>query len=231
MTKKAVVLFSGGLDSTTTLAIALAEGYECYTLSFNYGQKHGVELKAAARLSQKLGAKDHQVFDLPIGELRGSSLTDPNISIPNHVDSDEIPSTYIPARNTIFFAFALGWAEVLKAYHIFAGVTARDYSHYPDCRPEYIKQFQILADLATKDGVEGTKFTLHTPVIHFTKAQTILRGIELGINYGDTISCYRANRQGAACGNCDSCAYRKKGFEESGIKDPTRYYVSEEILI
>lgn len=224
MTKKAVVLFSGGLDSTTCLAIAQSEGYECYALSFNYGQKHNSELKAALKIAQKMGVKDHQIFPLPIDELRGSSLTDPNLQVPDYADSDKIPTTYVPARNTIFLSFALGWAEVLKVYDIFTGVTMRDYSHYPDCRPEYIKQFQILANLATKDGVSGSNFTLHTPVIHFTKAQTIVRGTELGVNYADTISCYRANLQGEACGDCDSCTYRKKGFAEAGIKDPTRYY-------
>ena len=225
MIKKAVILFSGGIDSTTCLAIAISKGFECYTLSFDYGQKHHAELKAAAILSKKFGAKDHQHFDLPIGNFGDSALTDSKIDVPDGQNSNEIPVTYVPSRNSIFLAIALSWAEILKANHIFIGVNAVDYSHYPDCRPEYIKQFQRLADLGTKAGVEGVQFTIHTPLLHLTKAEIIKLGIELGIDYSQTVSCYRANNEGYACGTCDSCMLRKKGFNESTFEDPTRYYL------
>jgi 7-cyano-7-deazaguanine synthase len=220
---KAVILTSGGLDSTTCLAIALSQGFECYTLAFDYGQKHRTELDAAANLSRLLGAKEHRVFHLPIGDLGGSALTDTNIDVPDYSASEAIPSTYVPARNTIFLSIALGYAEVIKAYDIFIGVSAVDYSHYPDCRPDYILQFQKLADLATKGAIEGTTCRIHTPIIDLSKAETINTGVALGVDYSKTISCYRANDKGYACGSCDSCVLRKKGFAEAGILDPTRY--------
>ena len=224
MNKKAVILLSGGLDSTTCLAVALRQGFECYTLSIAYGQKHTIELSASEKISKSMGAKQHRVFYLPIGELGGSALTDNKISVPDFIDSTQIPVTYVPARNTIFLSIALAWAEILNAHDIFIGVSSRDYSHYPDCRPEYIAQFQRLADLATKDGVEGASFSIHTPLIDLTKAETILLGKELGVDYSQTISCYRADQQGHACGTCDSCTFRKKGFLESNVLDPTPYY-------
>lgn len=223
MKPKAIILSSGGLDSTTCLAMALDQGYECFTISFDYGQKQRAELTAATLISKKMGAKLHRIFKLPIGDLGGSALTDANVTIPDYEDSDEIPITYVPARNTIFLSIALGWAEILQAYDIFIGVSAIDYSHYPDCRPEYIAQFQTLTQLATKASVHGSQFKIHTPIIHLSKAQTIQRGIALGVDYHDTISCYRANEQGQACGTCASCTLRKKGFREAGIADPTRY--------
>lgn len=223
MTKKAVILHSGGLDSTTCLAIALDQGFECYTLSITYGQKHSSEILASIGIATRMGAKAQRIFYLPLGDLRGSALTDDKIDVPDYVDSAEIPVTYVPARNTLFLSIALAWAEVIKAYDIFIGVSSIDYSHYPDCRPEYIEQFQKLATLATKVGVEGASFKIHAPLLHLSKAETILRGIELGVNYAETVSCYRANDEGHACGTCDSCTFRRKGFKEAGIEDPTQY--------
>lgn len=223
MIKKAVILLSGGLDSTTCLAIAKSQGFECYTLAFDYGQKHKSELHAAQKLSKMFNAKAHHVFHLPIGEFGGCALTDKNIAVPDYVGSSEIPTTYVPARNTIFLSIALGWAEILKAYDIFIGVSAVDYSNYPDCRPEFIAHFQKLCELATKEGVEGKKLHIHTPIIHLSKADTIKKGLELGVDYSQTISCYRADDEGYACGSCDSCTLRKKGFREAGLKDPTAY--------
>lgn len=223
MIKKAVVLTSGGLDSTTCLAIARNEGFECYTLAFDYGQKHRAELYSAEAISKLLGAKAHKVFSLPISELGGSALTDATIEVPDHKDTSDIPVTYVPARNTIFLSIALAYAEVLGANDIFIGVSAVDFSHYPDCRPEYYIQFQKLVDLATKSSVEGTKMTIQTPIIHLSKAETILLGLKLGVDYSKTISCYRADDEGRACGNCDSCFLRKKGFREAGVQDSTLY--------
>lgn len=220
--KKAVILFSGGLDSTTCLAYAKAQGFECYALSFNYGQRHSAELQAAIRIAQHFEAK-HKIFNLDIKQFGGSALTDHTFSIPNYMASDEIPITYVPARNTMFLSVALAWAEVLKAQDIFIGVSSVDYSGYPDCRPEYIEAFQAMANLATKCGVEGAGVKIHTPLIQLSKAQTIKFGQSLGIDYRMTVSCYQANEVGAACGKCDSCSLRKKGFEEAGILDQTQY--------
>jgi 7-cyano-7-deazaguanine synthase len=221
--QKAVILTSGGLDSTTCLALAIAKGFECYTLAFDYGQRHRAELKAAASISNFLGAKQHKELQLPIGALGGSALTDTNLEVPDFIESDAIPITYVPARNTIFLSIALAYAEVLTAYDLFIGVSSTDYSNYPDCRPDFINQFQILANLATREGREGKEFRIHTPLLYLSKAETIMLGKELGVDYSQTISCYRANEKGEACGNCDSCNFRKKGFQESGTVDPTLY--------
>jgi 7-cyano-7-deazaguanine synthase len=223
MTKKAIVLISGGLDSTTCLAIAKHQGFDCYTLSFDYGQKHKSELIAAKKISLMLGAKMHKILQLPIGEFGGSALTDENMAVPDYQGTTTIPSTYVPARNTIFLAMALGWAEILPAYDIFIGVTAIDYSHYPDCRPEYLDCFQHLTRLATKASANGNRFQIHAPLIKLTKAEIINNGIALGIDYQLTVSCYRADEKGKACGKCDSCILRIKGFNEAGIADPTMY--------
>lgn len=220
--KKAVVLFSGGMDSATCLAIAKADGFACHALSFNYGQKHSAELQAAKQIAELLGVK-HTILDLPIGQLGGSALTDDALQVPSHAASGAIPITYVPARNTILLSFALGLAEVIGAHDIFIGVSAVDYSGYPDCRPEYIAQFQKLANLATRMGIDGAGIRIQAPLIHLSKAQTIQRGLELGVDYGLTVSCYRATVAGEACGECDSCALRKKGFAELGVVDPTRY--------
>lgn len=225
--KKAVVLSSGGLDSTTAMAIAKHEGYEVYSLSFRYGQRHEAELQAAERVSDQLGSKQHLVVDVDLGNLGGSALTD-DIDVPkarSEVEmSKEIPVTYVPARNTIFLSYALAWAEVLGASDIFIGVNAIDYSGYPDCRPEFIEAFERMANLATKAGVEGsTKIRIRAPLILMTKAQIIRKGTELGVDYGMTHSCYDPSSEGRACGQCDSCLLRKKGFQEAGVPDPTVY--------
>ena len=225
--KKAVILSSGGLDSTTAMAIAQSEGYEIYSLSFRYGQRHSLELDAAQRVSKTLAAKEHLVIDIDLTRIGGSALT-ADIDVPkarNETDMQQgIPITYVPARNTIFLSYALAWAEVLEASDIFIGVNAIDYSGYPDCRPEYIEAFERMANLATKAGVEGkTRLRLHTPLIHLTKAEIICKGIELGIDYRMTHSCYDPTPEGKACGACDSCILRKKGFEQAGVPDPTRY--------
>lgn len=225
MTKKAVILLSGGLDSTTCLAIAKQAGFACYALSFNFGQKHSVELESAKSIAIKLGVSEHKILPLALSELGGSSLTDKNIDVPDYSGNTEIPSTYVPARNTVFLSIALGWAEVLGAFDIFIGANDVDYSGYPDCRPEYLKAFETLANLATKAGVEGARFQIHAPLLRLSKNEIIKKGIELGIDYSMTVSCYRADEQGRACGKCDSCVYRKKGFKEAGVKDPT-WYVS-----
>ncbi|MDH3400840.1 MAG: 7-cyano-7-deazaguanine synthase QueC [Chromatiales bacterium] len=222
MTKKAVVLVSGGLDSATTLAIARHEGFECYALSFDYGQRHRSELDAAQRVSSALGAVEHKVMRVDTGGMGGSALTDLSIEVPE-APSEQIPVTYVPARNTVFLSLALGWAEVLGAHDIYIGVNAVDYSGYPDCRPEFIKAFEQLANLATKAGVEGEHFTVHTPLILLSKGDIVSRGVELGLDYAMTVSCYQADEQGRACGRCDSCRYRARGFSEAGIQDPTRY--------
>lgn len=227
--KKAVVLVSGGLDSATTLAMAQAEGLLCYALSFDYGQRHRSELDASVRVATALGAVEHRVMPLDLRAIGGSALTDDAIDVPTGNDassdtvSSTIPVTYVPARNTIFLSYALAWAEVLEARHIFIGVNAVDYSGYPDCRPEYIEAFQTMANLATKAGVEGKTTTIHTPLIHLTKADIIRKGTVLGVNYGATISCYGADDAGRACGQCDSCRLRAAGFTEANINDPTVY--------
>jgi len=225
--KKAVVLSSGGLDSTTAMAIAKFEGFEIYSLSFSYGQRHAVELEAAQKVADALGVTEHLVINMDLNKIGGSSLTD-DIDVPKKRDeqamTQEIPVTYVPARNTIFLSFGLAWAEVLESSDIFIGVNAVDYSGYPDCRPEYIDAFERMANLATKAGVEGiTKIRIRTPLIHLTKAQIIQKGMELGVDYALTHSCYDPSPQGLACGECDSCFLRKKGFKEAGVKDPTKY--------
>jgi 7-cyano-7-deazaguanine synthase len=222
MAKKAVVLVSGGLDSATTLAIARNEGFECYGLSFDYGQRHRSELEAAQRVSSTLGVVEHKVMRVDTGGMGGSALTDHSIDVPEE-PGEQIPVTYVPARNTVFLSLALGWAEVLGAHDIFIGVNAVDYSGYPDCRPEFIRAFEQLANLATKAGVEGNHFNVHTPLILLSKGDIVTRGVELGVDYAMTVSCYQADEQGRACGRCDSCRYRARGFSEAGIEDPTRY--------
>jgi 7-cyano-7-deazaguanine synthase len=220
--KKAVVLLSGGLDSATTLAIAKAEGYQCYALSFDYGQRHGAELKAAEAVALAFGVADHKRVRIGLDAIGGSALTDQTIAVPGS-PSTGIPVTYVPARNTVFLSFALGWAEVLAALDIFIGVNAVDYSGYPDCRPEYVAAFENLANLATKAGVEGGRFKIHTPLIHLKKSEIIRKGIELGVDYSLTVSCYSADDQGRACGVCDACRFRAAGFAEAGVADPTPY--------
>ncbi|AAU92496.1 7-cyano-7-deazaguanine synthase QueC [Methylococcus capsulatus] len=220
--KPAVVLLSGGLDSATTLAIARREGFACHAMSFDYGQRHGAELKAARRLAQSLGAIEHKTVHIGLDAIGGSALTDLRIAVPDHPQNG-IPVTYVPARNTVFLSFALGWAEVLGALDIFIGVNAVDYSGYPDCRPEFIRAFEQLANLATKVGVEGGRFRIHTPLIDLSKADIIRTGTALGIDYAMTVSCYAADAEGLACGVCDSCRLRRQGFEQAGIADPTRY--------
>jgi len=225
--KKAVVLSSGGIDSTTVMAMAKQEGFEIYSLSFFYGQRHAVELEAARKVADGMGVAKHLVINIDLKKLGGSSLTD-DMDVPKARDertlTREIPVTYVPARNTIFLSFALAWAEVLESSDIFIGVNAIDYSGYPDCRPEYIEAFQRMANLATKAAVEGiTKIKIRTPLIRLTKGQIINKGIELGIDYSVTHSCYDPSPQGLACGRCDSCFLRKKGFKEAGVNDPTRY--------
>ena len=219
---RAVVLLSGGLDSATVLAVARDRGYACYALSFDYGQRHRVELDAAARVCAQLGAEEHRVMEIPIGALGGSALTDSDIAVPED-GGEGIPVTYVPARNTVFLALALAWAEVLRAEVIFIGVNAVDYSGYPDCRPEFIAAFQGLAGLATKQGVEGAPVTIEAPLIDMSKADIIRRGAELGVDYSRTVSCYQADEQGRACGRCDSCRFRREGFSAAGVDDPTRY--------
>ena len=220
--KRAVILLSGGLDSVTVLAMAKKQGFECYTLSFDYGQRHDVELIAAEKLSKQMGAKTHKVIPIDLRAIGGSALTDDAIDVPDHLE-EGIPVTYVPARNTVFLSIALGWAEVLSAQAIFVGVNAVDYSGYPDCRPEFISAFENLANLATKAGVEGQKLTVHTPLIDLTKAEIIQQGIKLGIDYSQTVSCYQADNEGKACGHCDSCYFRRQGFEQANIADPTHY--------
>lgn len=220
--KNAVVLVSGGLDSATVLAMAQAAGYRCYTLSFDYGQRHRAELLAAERVAKDLGAEMHKVVRLDLGSIGGSALTDSSIQVPEQ-ETDGIPITYVPARNTVFLAIAMGWAEVLDASAIFIGVNAVDYSGYPDCRPEYIAAFQSLANLATRAGVEGKPFQICTPLIDLSKSDIIRAGLELGVDYSKTVSCYQASDEGLACGRCDSCRLRKKGFQDLGMADPTHY--------
>lgn len=222
--KKAVVLVSGGLDSATVLAMAKAEGYACYALGFDYGQRHRAELRAAERVCENLGAADHKVISLDLTAFGGSALTDLAIDVPDHVDGAEgIPVTYVPARNTVFLSIALGWAEVLDAADLFIGVNAVDYSGYPDCRPDYIAAFEHMANLATRAGVEGRRLQIRTPLIDLSKAEIIQRGIALGVDYSLTVSCYQADSEGRACGSCDSCYLRRQGFTAAGVPDPTRY--------
>jgi 7-cyano-7-deazaguanine synthase len=219
--KKAVVLLSGGLDSATVLAIARAEGYACHCLSFDYHQRHVAELQAATRVADALGAAEHKVFCLDLSLFGGSALTDENIAVPQ-TPSAGIPVTYVPARNTIMLSLSLAWAEVLGARDIFIGVNALDYSGYPDCRPEYIKAFQHMANLATKAAVEGAPVRIHAPLIDLGKGDIIRRGTALGVDYALTVSCYQADAQGRACGRCDSCRLRSEGFRAAGMADPTR---------
>ena len=221
--KKAVILLSGGLDSATCLAMAKEQGFECYALSFAYGQRHTSELDAARIIAQKMGAADHRVINLDIGQFGASALTDLNLDIPSYQKSTEIPITYVPARNTVFLSIALGLAESIGAYDIFIGANAVDYSGYPDCRPEFIKAFQTLANVATKAGVEGSGFTIQAPLLHLSKAEIIQAGVQLGVDYSLTVSCYQLNDLGAACGHCDSCMLRRQGFIAAKIKDPTNY--------
>lgn len=221
--KKAVILFSGGLDSTTCLALAKKEGFDCYTLSFAYGQKHHAELHAAKKIVKTMGVVEHRVVQLDINQFGGSALTDDALSVPDFEPTQNIPLTYVPARNTIFLSIALGYAETLGAQAIFIGANAVDYSNYPDCRPDYISAFETLANLATRAGVEGTAFKVHAPLLNFTKAEIIQAGLELGVDYSQTVSCYRLDEHGLACGLCDSCSFRAKGFDKAGITDPTRY--------
>lgn len=221
-TKRAVILVSGGLDSTTVLAMARAEGYACYTLSFDYGQRHRAELVAAEQVSKTLGDIEHKVVNLNLDSIGGSALTDTTIDVPEE-ETEGIPVTYVPARNTVFLSIALGWAEVLGAHDIFIGVNAVDYSGYPDCRPEYISAFETMANLATRAGVEGQKITIHTPLMEAGKGDIIRAGLELGVDYSLTVSCYQATAEGLACGKCDSCRLRRQGFIDAGIEDPTRY--------
>jgi 7-cyano-7-deazaguanine synthase len=221
--KKAVVLYSGGLDSATGLAIARAEGFEPYAMSFSYGQRHSHELEVAKANAKRMGAAEHLVVDFDYRQVGGSALT-ADIDVPKEGVGNDIPVTYVPARNTIFLSFALGWAEVLGSFDIFIGVNALDYSGYPDCRPEYIAAFETMANLATKAGVEGSgRFTIHTPLISLTKADIIRKGLSLGVDYSRTHSCYDPTPEGLACGRCDSCRLRLKGFMEAGVADPVRY--------
>jgi 7-cyano-7-deazaguanine synthase len=222
MKRPAVVLLSGGLDSATVLAIAREAGYACHALSLDYGQRHTAELGAAARVAKSLGAVEHRVIRLGLGEIGGSALTDASIAVPEG-PTEGIPVTYVPARNTVMLALALAWAEVLGARDLFIGVNAVDYSGYPDCRPEFIAAFERMANLATKAGVEGAHLSIHAPLQHLSKAQIIHRGIELGVDYGETVSCYQADADGRACGRCDACRLRREGFHSAGVADPTRY--------
>ena len=222
MTNKAVVLLSGGLDSATTLAIARAEGYECHCLTIDYGQRHRAELAAAARVARALRAASHKVLSIDLAAVGGSALTDRSIAVPE-TPTQGIPVTYVPARNTILLSLALAWAEVLGAQDIFFGANAVDYSGYPDCRPEYMRAFETLANLATRAAVEGRRLALHTPIIHLSKEEIIRRGTALGVDYGLTVSCYQPTEDGLACGRCDACRLRRAGFEAAGIPDPTCY--------
>ncbi|MEL7297758.1 MAG: 7-cyano-7-deazaguanine synthase QueC [Pseudomonadota bacterium] len=225
MSKKAIVLLSGGLDSSTILAMARAEGYTCYTLSFDYGQRHDAELNASAVIAQQMGSVDHRVMRLDFAGIGGSALTDAAIAVPETPVSG-IPVTYVPARNTVFLSMALGWAEVAGADAIFIGVNAVDYSGYPDCRPEFIAAYQQLIAVATKVGVEGQRIRLETPLISLSKAEIIQTGLSLGVDYSLTVSCYQADDSGRACGRCDACRLRAEGFAAAGVADPTRYQVA-----
>ncbi len=220
--RKAVILVSGGLDSTTVLALAREQGYECYTLSFDYGQRHRAELNAAERVSRALGDVQHKVVTLNLDSIGGSALTDDKIAVPEE-ETDGIPVTYVPARNTVFLSIALGWAEVLGAADIFIGVNAVDYSGYPDCRPAFIDAFASLANVATRYGVEGGRYRIHTPLMDLGKDDIVKLGARLGVDYSQTVSCYQATDEGLACGRCDACRLRAEGFLKAGLADPTRY--------
>ena len=220
---KAIVLLSGGLDSTTVLAIVKAHGFECYALSFDYGQKQCSELESAKTIAKQSKVVEHRIMKISLADIGGSALTDDKIDVPKYSKSDEIPVTYVPARNTIFLSFALAWAEVIDCQKIYIGVNALDYSGYPDCRPEFIKAFEDMANLATKQSVEGEKIEIKTPLISMTKAEIIQKGLSLGVDYSQTISCYLANSNGEACGECDACVLRINGFNNASIKDPTFY--------
>lgn len=220
---KAVVLLSGGLDSTTTLAIAKSQGFNCYALSFDYGQKQKSELNSAKKVVETFSVIEHRIMHISLDDIGGSALTDSNIKVPKFEPSNKIPITYVPARNTIFLSYALAYSEVLACQDVFIGVNALDYSGYPDCRKEYIQSFETMANLATKQSVEGKKLTIHTPLIDLHKAQIIQKGISLGVDYALTTTCYQADNKGGACGVCDACEYRKIGFKEAGIPDPTQY--------
>jgi 7-cyano-7-deazaguanine synthase len=222
--RQAVVLVSGGLDSATALAVARQAGHACYALSLDYGQRHRVELEAAHEVALQLGAVEHRTMRLDMGPMSGCALTDMSVAVPESGPTDGIPVTYVPARNTIMLALALGWAEVLDADAIYIGVNAMDYSGYPDCRPAFVQAFQALADVATKRAVEGRRIQLETPLIDLTKAEIIRLGMRLGVDYSRTVSCYQADAQGRACGQCDSCRFRRMGFEALGVPDPTRYF-------
>ncbi|GGP23940.1 7-cyano-7-deazaguanine synthase QueC [Silvimonas iriomotensis] len=223
--RPAVILLSGGLDSATCLAIAKNQGFAPYCLSFDYGQRHNAELKAAARVAKSLGAVEHRIIKIDLAAFGGSALTDASIEVPTDgkTADDEIPVTYVPARNTILLSYALAWAEVLKGDDIFIGVNAVDYSGYPDCRPDYIAAYQHMARLATRTGVEGSPLTIHTPLISLSKAQIVETGLKLGVDYSQTVTCYKADDDGRACGVCDACRLRAAGFADAGVADPTRY--------
>ncbi len=220
--KRAVVLLSGGLDSATALAMAKEQGFDCYVLSFDYGQRSLTELNAARAIATQVGAVEHRVLRLSLEDFGGSALTDSSIDVPED-ECEGVPVTYVPARNTVFLSLALGWAEVLDADAIFIGVNAVDYSGYPDCRPEFIQAFETMANLATRRGIEGNPISIETPLMHLTKADIIEKGTALGIDYSLTVSCYQADDEGRACGRCDSCRLRAKGFVDAGVADPTRY--------
>ena len=220
---KAVILLSGGLDSTTALAIAKEQNYDCYALSFDYGQKQKSELESSISIAKKSNVIEHRIMKISLSDIGGSALTDKAIDVPKHVESEEIPITYVPARNTIFLSFALAWAEVVNSQTIFIGVNALDYSGYPDCRPEFIEAFETMANLATKQSIEGNRIQIRTPLINMTKAEIITKGLSLGVDYSETTSCYDANALGEACGECDACVLRKNGFSNANVVDPTRY--------
>lgn len=220
---RAVILLSGGLDSTTTLAIAKSQGYDCYALSFNYGQKQQSELNAASKIAKKFEVVKHHIMKVYLSDFGGSALTDKSIDVPDFSPSDAIPVTYVPARNTVFLSLAMAWAETLESQSIFIGVNAQDYSGYPDCRATYINAFQNMANLATKQAIEGKKISIITPLIDLNKAQIIKKGVSLEVDYSLTITCYQTDEQGRACGACDACMYRKLGFESAKISDPTHY--------
>jgi 7-cyano-7-deazaguanine synthase len=220
--RRAVVLLSGGLDSATVLALARQQGFECHALSVSYGQRHVAELDAAARVARRLGAAAHQVMHVDLDVVGGSALTDVRIAVPD-TPTPGIPVTYVPARNTLFLSLALGWAETLGSTDLFIGVNAVDYSGYPDCRPAFVEAFEKLATLATRAGAQGAAFRVHAPLLHDSKAQIVRRGLSLGVDFSETVSCYRADAQGRACGRCDSCRLRAEGFAAAGVADPTRY--------
>ena len=224
MSKKAIILLSGGLDSSTVLSIAQAKGYECFAMTINYQQRHNAEIRAARNIANYFNVKDFKIVDIDLSWLKSSALTNKDIDIPE-ISSKGIPVTYVPARNTIMMTLALAWAETIESQNIFIGVNSVDYSGYPDCRPEYIESFQNMANLATKAAVEGSKIKIHTPLIEMTKAEIICEGIKNKVNYGMTVSCYQATKNGLACGKCDSCRLRKEGFKSAQIKDPTNYKI------